>query len=148
MTCGSRLGNRVSLWAESVVAWYRRLGRHKRRRSRITRRGTGFARPVGQDAFVVGWTPSAGEFMGDPAVAISAPLQHDSLDVFDQLLILIDTLTAQLVNIPGPAHIVQDTQATHRHRGMRDMRIRDHLVPFFKGYVANDFFRIEFSRAS
>ena len=75
----------------------------------MTRRGAGFARSVGQDALVVGWTPSAGQLMGDPAIAIPAPLQHHRLNVFRQLLILIDSLTAQLVDVPRPAHIVQGT---------------------------------------
>ena len=84
--------------------------------------------------------------MGDPAVAIPHPFQHHRLDVFGQLLILINSLTAQLMDVPGPTDTVQFTQATHRHRGMRDTRIRDHLMPLFKRHVASDFFKIVFSR--
>ena len=97
---------------------------------------------------MVGWTSSSGELMGYPTVAIPPLLQHDSRDVFGQLLVLIDSLTAQRVNRPGPADIVQLAEATDRHQWMRDTRIWDHLVPFFEGYVASGFIRIEFSRAS
>ena len=123
MTCGSRLANRVWLWVESVVVWYRRLVLHS-------------------------WTPSACEFVGDSAVAISSPFQHHRFDVFGQLSIRIDSLSAQLMDVPGPTDIVQLTQATHRHRGMRVSRIRDHLVPMNERYVDKDFFKIVFSRES
>ncbi|WP_237725088.1 hypothetical protein [Deinococcus alpinitundrae] len=97
---------------------------------------------------MVRWTSSAGEFMGHPAITVPAPLQHHRLNVFGQWLIAVQHIPAQPVDIPGPAHVVQGTQATHRHRGMRDTRIRDHLVPFFKGYVASDFRKMVFSKAS
>jgi hypothetical protein len=101
-----------------------------------------------QDTFVVDALPSARQFAGDPPVPIAVPLQNHGLNVGSKLLILVGGLAVSLTEVPRPTNRMQLTQATHRHRGMRDARIRDHLMPLFKRDVASDFFKMVFSRAS
>lgn len=95
------------------------------------------------------WTTPTDEFVRDPAIAVAAELQHNRLDIFCQHFVMLSSLLLlRSLQKPRPTYLMKSTQATHRHLGMRRPRLLDHLVPFFKWYVANDFFKIVFSKES